>query len=81
MRSDVVLTSDFCFVTSTLFSMCFAMDVDTTHSKKILTFFAYLNLMNGTIKAFSSSFLKMGDLHNCQRCTFWSSSFLKQGNL
>ena len=34
MRSDMVLTSDFNFpfVTSTPFSMCFAVDVETTHS-------------------------------------------------
>ena len=64
MRSDMVLTSDFNFpfVTSTPFSMCFAVDVETTHSKRILSFFALLSLMNGTIKFFSSSFLKMEDL-------------------
>ena len=34
MRSDMVLTSDFNFpfVTSTPFSMCFAVNVETTHS-------------------------------------------------
>ena len=54
MRSDMVLTSDFDFpfVTSTTFSMCFAVDVETTHSKRILSFFALLSLMNGTIKFF-----------------------------
>ena len=54
MRSDMVLTSDFDFpfVTSTPFSMCFAVDVETTHSKRILSFFALLSLMNGTIKFF-----------------------------
>ena len=64
MKSDIILTSDFNFpfVTSTPFSMCFAVDVETTHSKRILSFFALLNLMNGTIKFFSSSFLKMEDL-------------------
>ena len=48
----MVLTSDFNvpFVTSTPFSMCFAVYVETTYSKKILSFFALLNLMNGTIK-------------------------------
>ena len=41
MRSDMVLRSDFKFpfVTSTPFSMCFAVDVETTHSKIILSFF------------------------------------------
>ena len=50
----MVLTSDFDFpfVTSTPFSMCFAMDVETTHSKRILPFFACLNLMNWIIKFF-----------------------------
>ena len=64
MRSDMVLTSDFNFpfVTSTPFSMCFAVDVETTHSKRILSFFALLNLMNRVVKFFSSSFLKMEDL-------------------
>ena len=55
MRSDMVLTSDFDFpfVTSTPFSMCFALDVETTHSKRILFFFfALFDLMNGTIKFF-----------------------------
>ena len=54
MRSDTVLTSDFNFplVTSTPFSMCFAVDVETAHSKIILSFFALFNLMNGTIKFF-----------------------------
>ena len=42
MRSDMVLTSDFNFpfVTTTPFSMCFAGDVETTHSKIILSFFS-----------------------------------------
>ena len=37
MRSDIILTSDFNFpfVTSITFSICFAMDVETTHSKRI----------------------------------------------
>ena len=54
MRSDMVLTSDFNFpfVTSTPFSMCFAVDVETTHSKRILSFFELLNLMNEKIKLF-----------------------------
>ena len=55
MRSDMILTSDFPFVTSALFSMCFAVDVETTHCKRILSFFALLNLMNGTIKFFGLS--------------------------
>ena len=64
MRSGMVLTSgfNFQFITSTTFSMCFAVDVETTHSKGILSIFQLLNLMNGTIKFFSSSFLKMEDL-------------------
>ena len=50
----MVLTSDFnfLFVTSIPFSMCFAVDVQTTHSKRILSFFVLLNLMNRTIKFF-----------------------------
>ena len=58
MRSDMVPTSDFNFpfVTSTPFSMCFAVDVETTHSKRILSFFALLNFMNGTIKFFGLFF-------------------------
>ena len=50
MRSDMVLTSDFNFpfVTSTPFSMCFVVDVEITHSKRTLSFFALLNLINGT---------------------------------
>ena len=41
MRSDMVLTSDvnFPFVTRTPFSMCFAVDVKTIHSRRILSFF------------------------------------------
>ena len=54
MRSDIILTLDFnfAFVTSTTFSMCFAVAVETTHSERILSFFALFNLMNGTIKFF-----------------------------
>ena len=54
MRSDMAMTSDFNFpfVTSTPFSICFALDIETTHSKRILPFFELLNLMNGTIKFF-----------------------------
>ena len=57
MRSDMILTSDFNFpfVTRIHFSMCFAVDVETTHSERILSFFALLNLMNGTIKFFGLS--------------------------
>ena len=84
MRSDMVLTSDFNFpfVTSTPFSMCFAVDVETTHSKRILSFFVLLNFMNGTINGIV--FLRIfwrWKTYNCQRCTFWSSSFLKEGSL
>ena len=54
MRSDMVPTSDFNFpfVTSTPFSMCFAVDVEARHSKRILSIFALFNLMSGTIKFF-----------------------------
>ena len=54
MRSDMILTSgfNFLFFTSTVFSMCFTVDVETTHSKRVLSFFALFNLMNGTIKFF-----------------------------
>ena len=54
MRSDMILTSDFnfLFVTSTPFSMCFAVDVGTTFSKRILSFFALFNLINWTIEFF-----------------------------
>ena len=50
----MLLTSDFnfAFATSTPISMCFAVDVETTNSKRILSFFALFNLMNGTIKFF-----------------------------
>ena len=48
----MVLTSDFNFpfVNSTPFSMCFAVDVETAHFRRILSFFAIFNLMNGAIK-------------------------------
>ena len=41
IKSDMVLRSDFKFpfVTSTPFSMCFAVDFETTHSKIMLSFF------------------------------------------
>ena len=54
MKSDIILTSDFNFpfATSTPFSMCFAVDVETTHSKRILPFFALFNLINSTIRFF-----------------------------
>ena len=50
----MVLTSNFNFpfVTSTPFSMCFAVDVETAHSKRVLSFFALSDLMNRTIKFF-----------------------------
>ena len=52
MRSGIALTSGFKFpfVTSTPFSMYFAVDVETAHSKRILFFFTLFNLMNRTIK-------------------------------
>ena len=43
---------NFLFVTSAPFSMLFAVDVETTHSKRILYFFALFYLMNGAIKFF-----------------------------
>ena len=51
MRSGMALTSyfNFPFVNRTPFNICFAVDVETTHSKRILSFFALFNLMNGTI--------------------------------
>ena len=54
MKFDMVLRSDFnfLFVTSTPFSVFFAVDVETTHSKRILHFLALFNLMNGTIEFF-----------------------------
>ena len=54
MRSNMALTSNFNFpfVTSTPFSMCFAVDVETTHSKRILSIFELLNLINEKIKFF-----------------------------
>ena len=66
MRSGMVLTSDFNFpfVTSTPFSMRFAVDVETAHSKRILSFFELFNLMNGTIKFCGLFFLIFfEDLH------------------
>ena len=47
MRSGMVLTSDFNFPFVT---MCFAVDVETAHSKRIFSFFAAFNLMNAAIK-------------------------------
>ena len=54
MRSDTVLRSgfDFPFVTSTPFIVFSVVGVETTHSKRILSFVALFNLMNGTIKFF-----------------------------
>ena len=54
MRSDMILTSgfNFPFFNSTLFNLCFVVDVETTHSKKVLSFFALFNLMNEAIKFF-----------------------------
>ena len=50
MRSDIVLRSDFnfSFVTSTPLRALFAVDVETTHSKRVLSFSALFNLMNVT---------------------------------
>ena len=44
MRSDMVLTSgfNFPFVTSTPFSICFAVNVETTHRKRILSLLHFL---------------------------------------
>ena len=86
MRSDMVLTSDFNFpfVTSTPFSMCFAVDVETRHSKKILSFFCFFEFDewdNQIFRIVSLHLFWRWKTYNCQRCTFWSSSFLKQGNL
>ena len=49
MRSDMVLTSSFNFpiVTSTRFSMCSAVDVETPHSKRILNFLHFLICSTG----------------------------------
>ena len=59
MRSDMILTSglNFPFFTSTLFSMCFPVDVETTYSKRVLSFFALFHLMNRAIKFFGSFLL------------------------
>ena len=50
----MILTSgfNFPFFTSTLFSMCFAVDIETTLSKRVLSFFALFNLMKEAIKIF-----------------------------
>ena len=52
VRSNMVLRSDFNFpfVTSTLFSVFFAVDVGATHSRRSLFFLALFNLMNEAIK-------------------------------
>ena len=54
MWSNMVLKSDFNFpfLTSTPFSVFFAVDIETTHSKRILFLLVLFNLMNGTIKFF-----------------------------
>ena len=67
MRSDMVLTSDFnfLFATNTPFSMCFAVDVQTAHSKRILSFLHFWIWWTGQSNfsdCFSWSFLKMEDL-------------------
>ena len=87
MRSDMVLTSDFDFpfVTSTPFSMCFALDVETTHSKRILFFFFctfwFDEWDNKIFRNVSLDLFWRWKAYNGQRCTFWSFSFLKQGNI
>ena len=86
MRSDMVLTSNFNFpfVTSTPFSMCFALDVEITHSKRILSFFCTFEIDERYNQIFQIVFLHLfwrWKTYNCQHCTFWSSSFLRQGNL
>ena len=54
MRFDMVLESDFNFpfLISPPFSVFFAVDVETTHSKRILSFSELFDLMNGTIELF-----------------------------
>ena len=86
MRSGTVLTSDFnfLFVNSTPFSMCFAVDVETAHSKRILSCFALLNLMNETIKfcgLFLLIFFEDGRPTTVNAAHFDLLFFLKQGNL
>ena len=63
----MALTSDFNFpfVTSTPFSMCFAVDIQTAHSKRTLSFLHFLIWWTGQshfLDCFSWSFLKMEDL-------------------
>ena len=63
----MVLTSDFnfLFATNTPFSMCFAVDVQTAHSKRILSFLHFWIWWTGQSNfsdCFSWSFLKMEDL-------------------
>ena len=60
----MVLTSDFIFpfVTGTPLCMCFVMHLETTHSKRILSFFYTFKLRQSNfLDCFSSSFLKMED--------------------
>ena len=74
--------STFPFFSSTLFSMCFAVDVGTTHCKRVLYFFALFNLMNGEIKFFRLFPLiefEYGRPTTVKAAHF--ASFLKQGNL
>ena len=54
MRSDMILTSglNLPFFTSTTFQYVLCVNVETTHSKRVLSFFALFNLMNGAIKLF-----------------------------
>ena len=66
-KYDIVLRSDFNFpfVTSTPLRALFAVDVETTHSKRVLSFSALFNLMNGTtifFELFLLAFLKREDL-------------------
>ena len=86
MRSGMVLTShfNFPFVTSTPFSMCLLVDVETAHSKRILSFFALFNLMNGTIKfcgLFLLIFFEDGRPTPVHAAHFLSSSFLRKKSM
>ena len=42
-------STELVLMTITLFSMCFAADVETTHSKTFFTFLALFNSMNGAM--------------------------------
>ena len=88
VRSDVALTSgfNFPFVTSTPFSMCYPVDVQTTHSKRILSFLHLWILWTGQSNFsdfFSSSFFKMEDLQlsTLQILVFFFSKTRKSMNM